>query len=191
MRFRIALWIMAASIAGIGATAVPMRSPAQSPARTGVKEYELKAVFLLNFTRFADWPDSAFTDAQSPLIIGVVGDNPFGSYLTDVVRGERVNGRPIVVRRYRTVADLQPSHILFVSRSEREHVRDILEALHGRTVLTVSDVDDFAARGGVIQFVTENNKIRLGINVDAAKAANVTISSKLLRSAEIVAPAKE
>jgi hypothetical protein len=161
------------------------------PPTAPVKEYQLKAVFLFNFTQFVDWLPAAFADPQSPLLMGVLGDDPFRGYLEDAVRGERVKNRPIVVQRYRKLADITPCHILFISRSETDRIGQILDELHGRNILTVSDADDFATRGGMIQFVTDKNKIRLRINVDAAKAANVTISSKLLRAAEIVTSGKE
>jgi hypothetical protein len=160
----------------------------QSP-RTS--EYQLKAVFLFNFMQFVDWPPSAPQDSQPPqppppLLIGVLGDDPFGTFLDETVRGERVGARPIQVRRYRRIADIEACNILFISRSESEQVPEILSLLKNRPVLTVSDGDEFASQGGMIQFFTDKNRIRIRINLDAAEAANLTISSKLLRVAEVV-----
>jgi len=158
----------------------------QSP-RTS--EYQLKAVFLFNFAQFVDWPPSAAQDSQPPqppLLIGILGDDPFGSFLDETVRGERVGARPIQVRRYRRIADIEECNILFISRSESERVPEILSLLKNRPVLTVSDGDEFASQGGIIQFFTDKNRIRIRINLDAAEAANLTISSKLLRVAEVV-----
>jgi hypothetical protein len=167
-------------------------APAQVASRTGaVKEYQLKSVFLFNFAQFVDWPADAFADAQAPLVIGVLGDDPFGPFLDETVRGEHVNGRSLVVRRYRRLEDVKNCHILFVSRSESEQLPAILAGLKGRSILTVGDMPDFAVNGGMIRFVNEKNRIRLSINLDAAKSANVTISSKLLRPAEIVTTTKE
>jgi len=146
-------------------------------------EYQLKAVFLFNFAQFVDWQPAA---AQTPLLIGILGDDPFGSFLDATVRGERVGMRPIEIRRYRQLADLDTCNILFISRSENDQVEEILAAVQHRPILTVSDGDDFAKRGGMIQFVNDKNRIRLRVNLEAAQAANVTISSKLLRVAEIV-----
>lgn len=151
------------------------------------REYQIKAVFLFNFTQFVDWPRAAFPEDSSPLVIGVLGDDPFGSYLDDIVRGEQVNSRRLTVRRYRRPEDVRSCQVLFISRSANRDLEKALAALRGTDVLTVGDADAFAVRGGMIQFAMEDGKIRLKINVDAAKASNLIISSKLLRSAEIVA----
>ena len=155
----------------------------QSP-RTS--EYQLKAVFLFNFVQFVDWPPSATQDSQPSLLIGILGDDPFGTFLDEIVRGERLGARSIQVRRYRRIADIEACNILFISRSENERVAEILSAVKNRPVLTVSDGDGFASQGGIIQFFTDKNRIRIRINLDAAEAANLTISSKLLRVAEVV-----
>ena len=102
------------------------------------------------------------------------------------VRGERLGARPIQVCRYRRIADIEECNILFISRSENERVAEILAAVKNRPVLTVSDADGFASQGGIIQFFTDKNRIRIRINLDAAEAAKLTISSKLLRVAEVV-----
>jgi hypothetical protein len=163
-------------------------SPAQTPTS---REYQLKAVFLFNFAQFVEWPRAAFPEAKTPLVIGVLGEDPFGAFLDDTVRGEKVNNRPLAVHRFRRVDEIKTCHVLFISRSERERLGQILPSLKGRNILTVGDAEDFAGRGGMIRFVTEKNKIRLKINVDAAKTADLTISSKLLRPAEIVTSGKE
>jgi len=184
--------ILSLALLGLVGGGTPSESRAQSAAQQGpVREYQLKAVFVFHFTQFADWLPGAFADPQAPLVIGILGDNPFGSYLDDAVRGEQVNNRPIVVQHYRKLSDVKACHILFIAQSESDHMRQILDDLRGRNILTVSDADGFAAQGGMIQFLTEKNKIRLRINADAAKAADVTISSKLLRSAEIVTSGRE
>ena len=161
--------------------------PAQSPQS---KEYQVKAVFLFNFAQFVEWPTNAFPDAQTPLIIGILGEDPFGSYLDETVRGEKVNNRPLVVQRYRRMDEIKSCHILFISRSEADRLEEVLGGLKGRNILTVGDFEGFAQRGGMVRFVTEK-KVRLRINLEAAKAASLTISSKLLRPAEIVAPGKD
>jgi len=150
------------------------------------REYDLKAVFLFNFAQFVEWPTEAFPDANAPLVIGVLGSDPFGAALDQTVRGETANGHPFLIKRYSNVDDVSGCHILFISRSETAHLGQIVERLRGKNTLTVSDADDFAQRGGMILFVTENNRIRLKINVAAAKAARLSLSSKLLRPAEIV-----
>jgi YfiR/HmsC-like len=150
-------------------------------------EYQVKAVFLFNFAQFVDWQPVADQDPRAPLLIGILGDDPFGALLDETVRGEHLGMRPFEIRRYRELADIDTCNILFISRSENQRIAEILPTLRNRPILTVSDADDFAKRGGMIQFFNDKNRIRLRINPEAAQAAKVVISSKLLRLAEIVA----
>jgi uncharacterized protein DUF4154 len=154
------------------------------------KEYQLKAVFLFNFTQFVEWPSKAFPAADSPLVIGILGEDPFGAYLDETVRGEKANSRPLAVQRYRRVEEIMACHVLFIGGSEAGRLDEVLTSLKGRNILTVGDFEGFASRGGMIKFTTEKNKTRLKINLEAAKAANLTISSKLLKPAEIVSSEK-
>jgi hypothetical protein len=149
-------------------------------------ESEVKAVFLFNFAQFVAWPDGAFLDRQSAFVICILGDDPFGRVLDDVVKGEVVRGRALIVERFRRVEDIRTCHILFVSQFDAEQYAHIFATLVQRPILTVGDTEGFAARGGAIRFVTAQNRIRLRVNLDAAKAANLTISSNLLRSADVV-----
>jgi hypothetical protein len=153
-------------------------------AQIAAPESEVEAVFLFNFTQFVDWPPGAFTDATQPLVIGVLGEDPFGAYLDEIVRGEKVNNRILVVRRFRREEDIVACHILFISQSESKGLDQILARLRDRSVLTVSNIDDFGRRGGMVRFVVEHNRVRLRINAETAKAAGLTLSSKLLRIAE-------
>jgi hypothetical protein len=106
--------------------------------------------------------------------------------LDEAVRNEQINGHPLTVRRFRNVAEVENCQILFVDRSQVARLGQILAALDHRSTLTVSQADGTAQRGVMIQFATENNRIRLRINVESARASGLTISSKLLRPAEIV-----
>jgi len=156
-------------------------------------EYQIKAVFLFNFSQFVDWSQSAApapATRNAPFVIGVLGEDPFRAFLDATVRDETIRSRPFLVKRYRSVEEITACEILFVSHSERRQLRSILTALKDRATLTVSDVDDFAKSGGMIQFVTDNKRIKLLINLDAARAANLTLSSKLLRPATIVSGEK-
>jgi hypothetical protein len=151
---------------------------------TATPEYQVKAVFLFNFAQFVTWPSQNSSDA--PFLIGILGDDPFGSYLDETVRGEEVNNRPLTIQRFRRSSnDLRNCNILFISQSERDRASQIISNLKGRSILTVSDIDGFADLGGMVQLFTERNKIRMRINLDAVKAANLKISSKLLRVAEV------
>jgi hypothetical protein len=151
------------------------------------REYRIKSVLLYHFTQFAEWPDSSFEDSTSPVVIGVLGKDPFGEALDRAVENEKWRGRKIVVSRYSKAEDATRCHILFISKSESERVRGILAALKGRPVLTVADFDAFLEQGGMISFFTNaEGKIRLRINLSAARAGGIALSSRLLRVAEIV-----
>lgn len=151
-----------------------------------VSEYQLKAVFLFNFAHFVEWPPSAAPGDAHPFVIGVVGKDPFGRALDDVVRGESVNNHPLAIERYATAAQIGDCQILFIPASELGHLPEVLAAIRGRSVLTVTDAEGPAPRGVIVGLVRRDNRIRLRIDLEAAKAGNLTISSKLLRPAEIV-----
>jgi|KBSSwiStaDraftv2_1062776.scaffolds.fasta_scaffold544721_2 hypothetical protein len=150
------------------------------------KEYDLKAAFLYHLAQFVDWPPEAFSVAEDPLVIGILGTDPFGKTLTEIVKDEVVKNRKLMVQRYRNLDEIKSCHILFISQSETGRLDEIFSGLKGRNILTVGDTEGFAQRGGMVRFVTEKNKIKLLINMDSVKAASLTISSKLLRAAELV-----
>jgi hypothetical protein len=150
-------------------------------------ENQVQAVFLFNFSRFVEWPPQTFTAPDVPFVIGILGSDPFGGRLDEAVRGEQIDQHPLLIRRYRNVSEIGDCQILYIDRSAGPDLPRILAALDHRSTLTVSDVDGSSQRGVMIQFTTENSRIRLRINVESARASGLTISSKLLRPAEIVA----
>ena len=158
-------------------------SPQSEAQTTPSREYQVKAVFLYNFTQFVEWPPATLS-GNAPFIIGILGHDPFGSYIDETVAGETILGHPIQVQRYEDVKDIKNCHILFISQEQQ--TKEAISALNNHSTLTVSDIDNFANKGGMIRFFTQNNKIRLQINPSAAKAVKLNISSKLLRVAEIV-----
>jgi len=149
-------------------------------------EYQVKAAFLLNFTRFVEWPASAFSAPESPFVVGVFGHDPFGADLDRMVTGESVNGRPLTVRRVRSAAEASKCQILFIHQSEDRRLDELMAALDRHSTLTVSDLPGAAQRGVMIRLVTEGGHVRMRVNVESARAAALLISSNLLRSAEIV-----
>ena len=173
------IWL--ALVLGLGTSG--QTSVAADPAPAA---YQVEAVFLFNFTQFIEWPAASFPAPATPFIIGVLGQNPFGGALEEAVRGEVANGRPFVIRYFRRVEDIDTCHILFISRSETNRLRSIFSQLQGRNILTVGDANQFAERGGVVCFVVRNQRVGLKINLSAAREAQLTISSKLLRPAEII-----
>jgi hypothetical protein len=149
-------------------------------AQDALPEYQVKAAYLFNFLKFVEWPGDAFPDSLAPIVIGIVGDDPFGNALPEVVVGKTVQGRDLVIRGYRAGENMRGATILFISASEKKRLPQILASLHGSSVLTVADMDGFLDGGGMIQFLSENDRVRFAINVSAASQARLKISSKLL-----------
>jgi hypothetical protein len=153
------------------------------------REYQIKAAFLYNFSQFAEWPPEAFPDKDSPLVIGVLSSlDPFGGFLDETVRNESVQGRRLQVKHFTRVAEMQSCHILYIGQSEAKRLEQVVETMKGKPVLTVSDITDSVSRGVMIGFVPGRNKIRFKINAAGARAANISLSSKLLRAAESAGP---
>ena len=143
-------------------------------------ESKLKAAFLFNFAKFVEWPPTAFADANSPLTIGILGDNPFGGDLEAIIRDKTINNRTIAIKLMRSLAEATNCQVLFISPSAKSKISEMISGLGSASVLTVGETDRFAESGGMINFVKEGNKIRFEINEVAAKRAGLKISSKLL-----------
>jgi hypothetical protein len=153
-------------------------------------DYRVKAAFIYNFGKFVDWPTAAFAGTNAPLVIGVLGGDPFHGDFERMVAGKSINGHPVTVRQISPPAntgqasgypDLKSCHILFIDTPEMERLPEILGALKGTSVLTVTDnLDQFASSGVIINFVMENGRVHFEINDDAARRAGLKVSSKLL-----------
>lgn len=149
-------------------------------------EYELKAAFLYNFARFAEWPPSAFAGPNEPIVICVLGRDPFGPILDDTVRGKSLGPRRFDVRRIATAAKADGCHIVFIAASELGELDAVLAALRGKPVMTVADIEDAARRGAVLSFALRNGRVRFIINDNAAKRAGLVLSSQLIKVASAV-----
>ena len=152
-------------------------------------EYLIKAGFIYNFAKLVEWPTASFAQPDSPIVIGILGEDPFGATLDRIVADKKINGRGFAVKRVkwsRDFKDLRDCNILFVSSSEKEHIESVIDAMKGLPILTIGDAPGFAKRGGIINFMLEDNKVRFEVNVEAAKHADLTISSRLLTLARIV-----
>lgn len=149
-------------------------------------EYELKAAFLYNFASYVEWPTRVTADSGGTFVIGVYGDDPFGDMLEQTVAGKTVNGRRIEVKRFSSIRELKPCHILFISNSEDGRTGRILNAVKDWHTLTVGETDGFARNGGIIGFFLENKKVRFEINPDEARRSGLKVSSKLLKLARVV-----
>jgi len=152
-------------------------------------EYLIKAGFIYNFAKLVEWPTTAFPQPDSPFVIGILGNDPFGATLDTIVADKKIDGRGFAVKRLKwskDSKDLKGCNILFISSSEKEHLDSVVEAMKGLPILTIGDAPGFAKRGGIINFTLEDNKVRFEVNVEAAKHADLTISSRLLTLAKIV-----
>lgn len=147
------------------------------------REYEVKAAFLYNFTKFVEWPDGRFESSDEPLVIAVLGRSPFGDGLVAAVEGRQVSGRGIVVRPVATAEEARSAHLLFVPAGEEGRFAAIAGALRGAAVTTVGESDRFAAQGGIITFVQEAGRLRFAINLEAAERERLKVSAQLLRLA--------
>jgi YfiR/HmsC-like len=162
---------------------LPHVLPAQQSKPT---EYDVKAVYLYNFGKFVEWPPSAASSNSNTFSLCVLGNDPFGAALDRTVAGEKIAGRKAVARRISKPQEAQDCQILFISASENERLKPILQALAGRPVLTVSDMPEFCLRGGMIQFELEGNRVRFQVNLGAARSAALSLSSELLKVATAV-----
>lgn len=149
-------------------------------------EYEVKAAYLYQFGKFVQWPDGAPASARDSFDICVLGKDPFGSTLDETVSGRSVQGKKVAARRLETAREAENCNILFISSSEEKQLGEVLKAIHGKGVLTVSEMDSFLARGGMISFEMEQRKVRFEINVPALERANLKVSSQLLKVAKLI-----
>lgn len=147
------------------------------------KEYQLKAAFLYNFSKFVQWPPERFSDEKSPIVIAVLGNNPFGDELENAVRGRLINGRPIVVKIIDSLDQVGTAQVLFVDAKEELRLGDSLALLHRAGVLTVGETRRFAAMGGIITFTLAEDKVRFEINQLAGEQAGLKINAQLLKLA--------
>lgn len=143
-------------------------------------EQEVKAAYLFNFTKFVEWPDGTFASPSGPLQICVFGQDPFGRLLDGVIQGQQVEGKSLAAARPERIADLRSCHVLFVSRSERGRLGEILASVRGSSVLTVGEGEEFLEKGGMIAFVRQGPKVRFHIEKKAAEQAPFKISSRLM-----------
>jgi hypothetical protein len=169
-------------IAGIGAlvliAAVGTGAQAQS-----LGENDVKAAFVLKLVNFVQWPSSGTND----LVIGFIGADATSDALQRQVAGKSVNGRRVVVRRMGLDGDLKACQVIFVGDSERKNTPSVLERVRGTSVLTVGEYDGFGQRGGIVNLMLNEGKIRFEVNPHAAERAHLQISSRLLSLATIVA----
>ncbi|MBI3810617.1 MAG: YfiR family protein [Nitrospirae bacterium] len=148
-------------------------------------EYNVKAAFIYNFAKFVEWPED-LSKGDSPFVIGILGEDPFGNVLDETVSHKTVREKRIVVKRFSRSEDAKDCQLLFISRSGKEDIAQIVKRLGHAPVLTISDVGQFTDQGGMIQLVMDQNRVRFAINVAATEQAGLKPSSQLLKLARIV-----
>jgi len=153
-------------------------------------ENKVKAAFLLNFAKLVEWPTNTFVNDTTPLVLGVLGKDPFDKALDEIVAGRTVKNRPVQIVRFTSVGQITNCQVLFISESERRKLDSIFDALHGRPILTVGDMKGFESRG-MITLIKSNASINLRINPEAARQARLVLSSRLLRLDKSLRPPEE
>ena len=176
---RAGLWFVA-----VATVALAMAVPSSSRASAG--EDEVKAAFLLNFTRYVDWPPSTFASARAPFVICILNDAEFASTTSGVIGDRMVEERPITVSARETLEGTQGCHILFLPASQQDQQQTVISESSDDSILTVSDSEGFALMGGIANFRRAGSKLRLEINREAAARARLKVSAPLLRIADVV-----
>lgn len=167
-------------------TASPTQPPWGASIGQGLPEPELKAAAFYNVVTFTEWPSSTFASADAPLVIGILGEGPVATLLDALVANETWHGRRLLVKHFAVPAAVRDCHVLFIARSAAGRWRTMSRQFAKRPILTISDADDFARHGGVVQLGIDRNKLRLTVNLAAARNNGLAISSKVLRLAEII-----
>lgn len=180
-------WIRRWLLPALLLLAIAPRVPA---AEDPALEYKVKAGFLFNFAKFVEWPSKAFDATNSPIVIGIRADDPAAPVLQLALQGKVANGRSLAVKLLPDTAGLSSCHIFFLGRTQKERFEDMLARAQGLPVLTVGEMDEFAHRGGMVNFVRKDEAFRFDVNLDAAEKVGLKVSGKLASMATIVKPRK-
>jgi hypothetical protein len=149
-------------------------------------EYQVKAAFLINFPKYAEWPAEAFAETNSPIVIATLGETKVTAELQKLILGRTVNGREIVLKSLATGEEPGVCHILFISAAGQQHSPGLLAKLNRTGILTVGESDAFLESGWILNLARRDQKIGLEVNLDAASSSRIKISSKLLSVANVV-----
>jgi hypothetical protein len=150
------------------------------------REYQLKAAFLFSFTKFTEWPANSLPSPTSPIVIGVLGRNPFGGELARIVRSRTVNGHPLVVASFVTVEQARQAHVVFLPGGDPQEIARAIAVLGPLPVLTVGESAGFLKAGGVVSMAVADDRVTFGIDVAAAERASLRISAQLQKLATVV-----
>jgi hypothetical protein len=179
-------WLHPTSLLSAMALALMLFAAGARAQETAPSEDQVKAAFLINFPKYADWPAEAFAETNSPVVLAVDNESKVAGELQKVIAGRRVNGRRIVLKRLAAGEESGACHIRFVSAAEQRRSPNLLAKLKDTNILTVGESDDFLERGGIINLARRDQRIALEVNLAAAEKAGIKISSKLLGVARVV-----
>jgi YfiR/HmsC-like len=173
------LWLWAIPAVSVFVSTLPLAGQKTKPT-----QFDVEAAYLYQFSRFVQWPAAnSSSNRRASFPICVLGRDPFGRILDDTIRGETVDGVPLVAKRIDTAGDVSNCRVVFIGASEENRIAETLGTFRGVPVLTVSEISDFVARGGMVQFVLREGKVRFAINFTSAEKAGLTLSSQLLKVA--------
>lgn len=160
--------------------------PIMSTAQSQVSEYQLKAAFLFHFAQFVEWPAGALGPGDNPFLICIAGEDPFHGDLEEAVRGKFIAAKVVRIRHIKQIQESAGCHVVFIGKDESGHLSQLIATLRNMPVLTVGESENFLQSGGIIRFCMEDRKVRFEVNKEAAEAANLKISSRLLLLAKTV-----
>jgi len=158
---------------------------ATSP-RAPLTEYEVKAAYLYNFIKFVQWPEEAFSDNMDPIVIGIVGDDPFIDKLKIFTEQKTVHSRHLVIEKYEPYHIINQCHVLYIVSVDRRFQVSILQRLERKWILTIGDAEYFTRIGGIINFITDEEHIGFEINITELQKSELVMSSQILKLATII-----
>lgn len=180
-------------------------APRAGAASVTSSEYQVKAAFLYNFIKFIDWPGEDTADSNEPIVIGILGKDPFGDAFKPI-ENKQIKEREVIIKRFKRLEEQEKSgdkdkdddelqkqieairecQLLFICSSEKTRLKEIIDLVKDYNILTVGDTEGFLNSGGIIEFVMEENKVRFEISITAANRAKLKVRSQLLRLAKKV-----
>jgi uncharacterized protein DUF4154 len=149
-------------------------------------EYAVKAAFLFHFAQFAEWPPTAFKDANAPLTFCTLGEDEFHGALDQSINGKTIENRPLRVQHLKQFQEVEGCQVIFIGADDKKRVPALLASLKDSPILTVGETEHFAQEGGMIGFSLEENKIRFEINLGSVEHAKLKLSARLLALAKTV-----
>lgn len=149
-------------------------------------ESQVKGALIPKIANFVEWPETAFSSSNAPLVVAILGTDPFGAEFEQAMKQQRIHSRPVIVQRYNTWAHTNDCHILIVGRSEAPRMEQLVRRIGTRPILTLGDFAGFAEQGGVVNFIKVDGRIRFEVNLEAADKQRLRVSARLLQVSRVV-----